>query len=445
MSDYTDIQPELDDFENAVYGEEVRDSMISAIKKIHDSAAGAPDASSATAGQVLTADGTGGHYWGAGGKGIPTSVKQAIISLLKKAAISPDLETDPSGETPYDVSGEINVLDEWASTRVVGIRLNPNTISFTEGDSVTISAELIPSDADDDILWSSSDDSVAIVAEGVVTPVANGTCKIFASVGNVSASCDVTVSGFCTITNDFDEYITNSNTAMGGRIGETYSGTLTTTKGVIETASVSVVMDEVDVTESVYSNGNIFINNITGDIVITASLLDTTAQIAKDGYAVRIDTSLTGNDSVIEYAVGNAGILIPYPATAWNPKRTTTTFKGKIVQGTPSPLRWTSAAVPSIYALDSNGNAVIRGTNGYADSSNCYNTPIYVNTDSDEGTGAINSSSSRYTGGIAQMVFLVDTRYLDDDYLYVVETGEILFAGKNTPYYSMTNISQAPV
>ena len=67
MSDYTDIQQELDDFENAVYGEEVRDSMISAIKKIYDkagSAAGAPDATSATAGQAPIADGSGGWQWG---------------------------------------------------------------------------------------------------------------------------------------------------------------------------------------------------------------------------------------------------------------------------------------------------------------------------------------------------------------------------------------------
>lgn len=43
MSDYSDIQAELNDFKNAVYGEEVRDSMISAIKKIHDTAESAAD------------------------------------------------------------------------------------------------------------------------------------------------------------------------------------------------------------------------------------------------------------------------------------------------------------------------------------------------------------------------------------------------------------------
>ena len=84
MSDYTDIQQELDDFENAVYGEEVRGSMISAIKKIHDvaeSATGAPDATTAAAGQAPIADGAGGWAWGdvqgSGSGGQPTPVTLA--------------------------------------------------------------------------------------------------------------------------------------------------------------------------------------------------------------------------------------------------------------------------------------------------------------------------------------------------------------------------------
>lgn len=36
MADYSDIQPELNAFKSAVYGEEVRDSMIAVTKKIHD-------------------------------------------------------------------------------------------------------------------------------------------------------------------------------------------------------------------------------------------------------------------------------------------------------------------------------------------------------------------------------------------------------------------------
>lgn len=33
---------------------------------------------------------------------------------------------------------------------------------------------------------------------------------------------------------------------------------------------------------------------------------------------------------------------------------------------------------------------------------------------------------------------------LDESYAYIVETGQIFFAGKNTPYYGYTNISEMP-
>lgn len=103
MSDYTDIQPELDDFENAVYGEEVRGSMISAIKKIHDtaeSAAGAPDASSATAGQVLTADGAGGWLWG-DAQGVTITLTNTYYDLA---------EVGESGDVSQDVIDAVNAI-----------------------------------------------------------------------------------------------------------------------------------------------------------------------------------------------------------------------------------------------------------------------------------------------------------------------------------------------
>lgn len=37
----------------------------------------------------------------------------------------------------------------------------------------------------------------------------------------------------------------------------------------------------------------------------------------------------------------------------------------------------------------------------------------------------------------------VDMDFLDDSYMYVKETGQVLFAGKYTPYYGMTNISES--
>lgn len=42
-----------------------------------------------------------------------------------------------------------------------------------------------------------------------------------------------------------------------------------------------------------------------------------------------------------------------------------------------------------------------------------------------------------------QVLFTVDIRHLDDAYMYHTVTGQVFFAGKNTPYFGMSNISEA--
>lgn len=191
MSDYSDIQQELDDFKNAVYGEEVRDSMVSAIKKIHDiaeRAAGAPDASTATAGQAPVADGAGGWAWGdvEAGDSVPTEVRQALFTLLNNAVYR-----------NTDLQDEKAIIQSWAS-EVTSISVSPTTLSLSGSTPSTITA--VTSPAGGAVTWSSSNTSVATVSGGVVTGVSNGTCTITASCGSKSATCAVTVSGFATLT-----------------------------------------------------------------------------------------------------------------------------------------------------------------------------------------------------------------------------------------------------
>jgi hypothetical protein len=50
-----------------------------------------------------------------------------------------------------------------------------------------------PENTNDIVIWSSSDESVATVSSGVVTPVASGDCTITATAGSVSARCSVSV------------------------------------------------------------------------------------------------------------------------------------------------------------------------------------------------------------------------------------------------------------
>lgn len=74
---------------------------------------------------------------------------------------------------------------------VQGIILSNTAVSVDVSDTVTVTAKTFPIDGD--ITWSSSDDTKATVADGVITGVASGTATITAVSGSASASVAVTV------------------------------------------------------------------------------------------------------------------------------------------------------------------------------------------------------------------------------------------------------------
>lgn len=78
---------------------------------------------------------------------------------------------------------------------VSDIDLDRSEITIKPGESVTLTASVLPSDASsDDIKWYSTDKSVATVKHGVVTAVADGSVVIVcASSNGIFAKCTVTV------------------------------------------------------------------------------------------------------------------------------------------------------------------------------------------------------------------------------------------------------------
>lgn len=77
---------------------------------------------------------------------------------------------------------------------VSSIVLDPVEKEIEAGQSFTITAEVQPENATDKtVVWTSSDESVATVADGVVTAVAAGNATITAASGDASATCEVTV------------------------------------------------------------------------------------------------------------------------------------------------------------------------------------------------------------------------------------------------------------
>ena len=83
-----------------------------------------------------------------------------------------------------------------STVSVTGITLNKPAVSLGIGESVTLTATVAPSDATNKaVTWTSSDEDVAEVTNGVVTAISEGTAVITATTadGGFEASCTVTV------------------------------------------------------------------------------------------------------------------------------------------------------------------------------------------------------------------------------------------------------------
>lgn len=93
-----------------------------------------------------------------------------------------------------DVTADGTVTGELK--KCTSISLDKTVLSFTGTGSQTLNATFIPAlPYVDEIIWSSSDRSVVVVEDGVVTAVSNGSTIITVTCGGKTASCNVTVSG----------------------------------------------------------------------------------------------------------------------------------------------------------------------------------------------------------------------------------------------------------
>ncbi|MDE6017468.1 MAG: Ig-like domain-containing protein, partial [Muribaculaceae bacterium] len=79
-------------------------------------------------------------------------------------------------------------------TPVTSVSLGEDTLSLTEGENATLTATVAPENATfKDVTWTSDNEAVATVKDGVVTAVAAGSATITATADGQSATCTVTV------------------------------------------------------------------------------------------------------------------------------------------------------------------------------------------------------------------------------------------------------------
>lgn len=76
---------------------------------------------------------------------------------------------------------------------LTGITVTPATATVKVNSSVTLTATLAPAGVTADITWASTDEDVAVVVDGEVTGVSEGSATIIAMAGGYASSCAVTV------------------------------------------------------------------------------------------------------------------------------------------------------------------------------------------------------------------------------------------------------------
>ena len=118
-----------------------------------------------------------------------TIVSDGKIVALKVGIATITAKTEDGNRT---ATCEVRVIAE--AVPVAGISLDKTAVSLLTGESVILTATVVPENATDKtVTWSSSNNSVAKVTNGKVTAVSVGEATITARIGNIKAECLVTV------------------------------------------------------------------------------------------------------------------------------------------------------------------------------------------------------------------------------------------------------------
>ena len=100
----------------------------------------------------------------------------------------------------YNLSGYVKTIEKVEEVKPTGITLDKASLSLNANQTAQLTATVTPANATNKtVVWTSSDNSVATVSNGVVTAVSAGTATITATTSNgLTATAKVTVAGVVT-------------------------------------------------------------------------------------------------------------------------------------------------------------------------------------------------------------------------------------------------------
>ena len=128
----------------------------------------------------------------------------ATAAQLDKLLISKDIPFTPANSASK--VAYLSIMDAMAGTTyelyieltreavpATGVTLSETALSLHPTEKATLAATVAPENTTDTLVWTSSNDAVATVKDGVVTAKSEGTATITAACGSAKAECVVTV------------------------------------------------------------------------------------------------------------------------------------------------------------------------------------------------------------------------------------------------------------
>ena len=159
--------------------------------------------------------------------------------------------------------------------------------------SVTITATITPSDATDKTIWTTGDDTVAKVVDGVVTPVGKGIATITAQAGDQTATCEIFVGEVVDLSTKTADYPANDFDILTEALNASYK--LTIPDGA------KVAFDGLTTSNTVTCSGDATIILVDGSTnTVDASAIDQAAgiKVGGSGTTLTINAETAGTGSL---------------------------------------------------------------------------------------------------------------------------------------------------
>ena len=157
------------------------------------------------------------YTWSSSDESVATVADDVVTAVADGSAVITAVAADGTHKASVTVK---------VTTAVTGIEVTPAFVELKPGDTQVLKVSVLPENATDKTYtWSSSDESVATVADDVVTAVADGSAVITAVAADGTHKASVTVKVTTPVTTPYDGIVASSAGAVfiGDKYGMGYN------------------------------------------------------------------------------------------------------------------------------------------------------------------------------------------------------------------------------